>query len=68
MVLKPIKTALHSAYRKAEFILYQYHFYSFMVARCCKVYKDLNAGLEEGPVLGAVAFGMKQPLTPGAPL
>lgn len=37
----------------------------FYASAFCKVYKDLKAGPQEGPVLGTLAFAMKELPAPG---
>lgn len=68
MVIKTIKTQPCTVSSEKHSLSFTNVILLFYASTFCKVYKDLKAGLQEGPVLGALAFAMKQLLMPGAPL
>lgn len=65
MVIKPRKTQPCTVPTEKHSLVFTNIILLFYASTFCKAYKDLKAGLEEGPVLGALAFAMKQLLIPG---
>lgn len=68
MVIKTIKTQCCTASSEKHSLFFTNAILLFYASAFCKLYKDLKAGLQEGPVLGALTFAMKQLLILGAPL